>query len=263
LKRISILIVFLLLAARSVGASDSFLYKGPSPSSPRGYAAEIAGGAIPNDYGLQEPAGAAYSPGKIGGMSFLLPGLGQHRMGRTTRAYVYFALEAAGWITIGSSLWQSHSRRIAYEEYAVSLADVNGTGHSEDYYEKVGSYISNDGPYGYNEYVMREARDLYYPDREAMDAYFQENAIVGVMGWRWESQDDRKKFNSLRSGSNSAERNAVYAAFYLLGLRVVSAVDAVFIARKTTEVSSTGGMPIRVEAGPRPGGFYIALNRSF
>ena len=42
-----------------------------------------------------------------------------------------------------------------------AAASVPGTGHSKDYYEKVGGWISNDGPGGYNEYVRREARDLY------------------------------------------------------------------------------------------------------
>ena len=56
----------------------------------------------------------------------------------------------------------------------------------------------------------------------------------------------------------------MYTAFYLFALRVVSSVDAVFIARKSTnDVDISSKIPVRFEAGPRPGGFFFAVNRPF
>lgn len=251
-----ILIPILLTASLAGAAEGPRLVVAPAEG---GYAAALVRDGLPPGTMADEGI-PPYSAGKAGGLSLLLPGLPQYQMGRTTRASIYFTLEAVGWVAVGASLWQASARQDAYEEYAVALAGVPGTGHSKDYYEKVGGWISNDGPGGYNEYVRREARDLYYPDLGAMDEYYTQNAISGSMSWRWESDGERRRFNTLRSGSESAERNALYAVFFLVGLRVVSAVDAVMLAKRVPDEPSTG---LRFEAGPRPGGFYLALNRPF
>jgi hypothetical protein len=235
----------------------------PSRIPAGGYARYIAS----NGFDQEQPANTVvgtYSPAREGGMSFLLPGLGQYRMGRSTRAYVYWTLEAAGWIMFGRSLWSSSSQRSAYEDYAVAYAGVAGTGHDDLYYENVGRWLSSDGPGGYNEYVRREARDLYYPDQEAMDSYYDENYVSSDLAWRWSSTDAQHNYNTLRGDSEDAERMAIYSIFYLFALRVVSSVDAVFIARGTAnDVDTSSRIPVRFEAGPKPGGFYLAVNRPF
>lgn len=256
---LSVMAILIALVPAAGSAGTPFL---PGREDSGGYAAHIAAvGEVPGESDYRHDP---LSPARAGAMSFLLPGLAQQRMGMSSRAYVFYALEAAGWITIGASLYQASSRRDAYEEYAVAFAGVDGTGYDEGYYEKVGRYISNDGPGGWNEYVRREARDLYYPDLAAMESYYEQNALTGEMGWRWNSLDARGRFNDLRSGSDSAERNALYAGFFLLGLRVVSAVDAVRLSRSEPDDGvAAGGEPLRLEAGPLPGGFYLSLNRPF
>lgn len=176
-------------------------------------------------------AGSFHSPLKEGAASFLLPGLGQLRMGRTLRSKIFFGLEGATWVAIGSFLWQGYARENAYKDYAVAFAAVSSTSHSDEYYETIGKYMSNEGPGGYNEYVRREARDLYYPDVDAMNAYYAGNSIVGIESWRWESEKAFGLYNDLRDGSRSSYRRALYAGFFALALRVVSAVDAVRLAR--------------------------------
>lgn len=256
---VSILAALMTLVPAAACAGTPFL---PGREDSGGYAAHLAaGGRVPREVAERNDP---LSSGRAGAMSLLLPGLAQDRMGRDSRAYIFYALEAAGWITVGASLYQASARTDAYEEYAMAYADVNGAGYDEGYYEKVGRFVSNEGPGGWNEYVRREARDLYYPDLSAMEAYYEQNSLTGEMGWRWASDQARRRFNELRSGSDSAERNALYAGFFLLGLRVVSAVDAVRLSRQATEdVSAADGGPIRLEAGPVPGGFYLSLNRPF
>lgn len=196
-------------------------------------------------------------------MSFLLPGLGQYRMGHKTRAKIYFALEGINWIIFGTSMIQGYSREQEYEEYAVVYAQVTGTGHSSDYYSTIGEYMSNYGPGGYNESVRWDARDLYYPDAEAMDAYYEANAITGSMSWRWRTEDAFKNYNVLYDGSSSAYRRALYSVMFALSLRVVSGIDAIFLARKadSAPVEEPGGVSLGVE--PRPGGFALSVSGSF
>jgi len=257
---VTVSIMLILGGAAAAGAEVRRL---PSQTETGGYCAALLGqGAqVWDDEGT--PGAGVYPPARAGAMSFMLPGLGQQRMGHTRRAAVYMSLETAGWITAGASLWQSIARRSAYEDYAVAFAGVDGTGYGKDYYRTVGGYISNEGPGGYNEYIRREARDLYYPDLEAMERYYEQNAITGTLGWRWETDAARGRFNHLRRGSESAQRRALYAGFFLLGLRIASAVDAVVLARGPQAESAAVPRQIGLEIGPRPGGFYLALNRPF
>ena len=263
MKKLTIFLLMLVTASPGALTAGSFSTELPSDTPAGGYGYHLASGGLP-----QEDAGTleigTYSPAKEGGFSFLLPGLGQYRMGKKKRAYLYFALEGAGWIVLGTSLYRADSKEDAYHDYAVAYAGVNGTGYDQSYYENVGRWVSSDGPGGYNEYVRREARDLYYPDQAAMDAYYLDNYVSSEMGWRWTSTEAMSNFNDLRGSSEDFERYAVYSAFYLFALRVVSAVDAVYIARRSTnDVDTSSNIPVRFEAGPRPGGFFFAVNRPF
>lgn len=227
-----------------------------------GYASGLLAGGY-GSRGDQDVGGGSMLAGKKEiALSMLLPGLGHYRLGRTTRAKIYFGLEGAAWITAGAFYWQSLARRDAYEEYAVAFAGVRGTGYPEEYYETIGNYMSNYGPYGYNEYVLREARDLYYPDQSAIEAYYEANSITGDMSWRWETETAFRHYNDLFAGSDASRRRAVYALFFMLGLRIVSAVDTWRIARSDLRVPDDSG-GTKLEFDPGPGGFRMSLCRSF
>lgn len=217
-----------------------------------------AGGAAP-----APAAGAAgLSPLKAGASSLCVPGLGEQRLGATLRAKVFFALEAVGWISVASFLWAGHSRANAYKEYAVVFAGVTGTDHSDDYYKTISQYMGNEGPGGYNENVRREARDIYYPDVEAMDAYYRAHAITGDEGWSWRDESAYGRYGSLRDGSHFANRVALYSAFGLAALRIVSAADAVRLARMDGRpAAGEGKTSIGFEPAPR--GMALCVQRSF
>jgi hypothetical protein len=263
MKKLTIFLVMTATAFPGALTAGSFSTELPSDLPAGGLGWHLASGGLDQPDPDAAPVGS-YSPAKEGGFSFLLPGLGQYRMGRTTRAYIYFALEGAGWMMLGTSLWRADSKEDAYRDYAAVYAGIDGTGYDKDYYENVGRWISSEGPGGYNEYVRREARDLYYPDQAAMDAYYLENYVSAEMAWRWTSTDAQHNFNTLRGESEDSSRYAMYSAFYLFALRVVSSVDAIYLARKSTNgADASSNIPLRFEAGPRPGGFFFAVNRPF
>jgi hypothetical protein len=204
----------------------------------------------------------ARSPAVEAGFSMLLPGLGQYRMGNRLRSKIYFGLEAAAWVTAGSFYWQSVVRRDAMEDYAVAYAGVSRTGHNKEYYEKVSDYMSSDGPYSYNEYILREARSLYFPDEEAMDSYYEENSIPQELSWRWSTEKDYLRFKRMLSGYEASQRRTLYAFFFMMGLRVVSAVDAFYLAKApaSNDAPNTG---MSIEIDPIPGGMRLGLARKF
>jgi hypothetical protein len=184
-------------------------------------------------------------------------------MGKRIRSRIYFGLEGAAWVAIGTFLAQGYARENAYKDYAAAYAGVSGTSYSDDYYETIGMFLSNDGPGGYNEYVRREARDLYYPDIDAMNSYYDANSIGGAEAWRWESDRTFSRYNHLRDGSRSSYRRALYAGFFALALRVVSAVDAVRLARGNGQNPESGAGAMSMKINHQPGGFRISVKKSF
>lgn len=195
--------------------------------------------------------------------SFLVPGLAQQRLGRTTRARVYYGLETLTWIAAGSFLYAGHSRERSYKDYAVVFAGVEGTDRSDDYWEHIGEYLSNDGVGGYNETVRRDARDLYYPDVAAMNTYYRANAYEGADAWSWRSSAEFYRYGKLRDDSRFAYRYAIYSVFFAAALRVVSVADAVRIVRLESRRAPETGEGTSLGIEPTPGGAALCVRRSF
>jgi hypothetical protein len=192
--------------------------------------------------------------------SLIIPGLAQQRLGHRTRSRIYYAVEGLTWLAIGGFLWQGYSEENSYREYAVAYAGVSDTDHSDDYYEIIGQYISNDGPGGYNEAVLREARDLYYPDLDAMEQYYASNSITGSESWLWQTERSLGLYADLRDSSRTAYRRALYAAVFAVAMRMVSTIDAVRLARADIDAESRG-LSLGVE--PIRDGMGIFVGGSF
>jgi hypothetical protein len=192
--------------------------------------------------------------------SMAVPGLAQQRLGYRTRSRIYFAIEGLTWLAIGGFLWQGYTEENSYKEYAVAYASISGTGYSDDYYEIIGQYISNDGPGGYNESVLREARDLYYPDLDAMEQYYATNMITGSESWLWRTERSFELYGDLRDSSRNAYRRALYTVFFALTMRVVSTVDAVRLARADIAAEEEG-LSFRIE--PTRDGVGLFVGGSF
>jgi hypothetical protein len=197
------------------------------------------------------------SPLSAAGSSLLLPGLGQYRLGHTLSAKVYFGLEGLCWLAIGSTLWAGHSRADSYRDYAIVFAGVEGTDHPDSYYDNLGRFQTSDGPGGFNESVRRDARDLFYPDAAAMDAYYDAHKVAPSDGWTWRSAGDFHRYAALRDGSKYAYRVALYTAVFAGALRIVSAADAVRLARKAPPAEQVGKVSFGLDAGPQGPSLYV------
>lgn len=226
-----------------------------------GYAQRLLSDGLERGYAREmQPQ---YSLAAEAGYSMLIPGLGHYQMGHEVRAKAFFGLEALTWFVIGASLWQGYKQEEGYKDYAVYYAGVDGTDHAGDYWEAVGSYSSNDGPDGYNEAVRREARDLYYPDVDMINGYYEEHKITGGLSWSWQSERDYDRYNDLRHGSTQSYRRALYAVVFGLTMRVVSAIDAVRIAKSENAKAEEKSGDISLQFERRPGGLAVSLVTSF
>ncbi len=196
------------------------------------------------------------------GWSLLLPGLGQQRAGHPVRAKVYYAVEAAVWISVATFAWMGYDRENTYKDYAVVYGSVSGTDHSDDFYRTIGEYPASDGPDGYNDAVRREARDLYYPDVAAMESYYRSNAMTGDESWAWNGESEYRRYGDIRDGSRFAYRIALYAALGAVALRIVSAADAVRTVHVDQNPPATeGATSIGIER--RSQGVALCVQRSF
>jgi len=199
---------------------------------------------------------------KAAGLSLLLPGLGEQRLGHTLRAKIFYGLEGLTWLSFGSFLYAGYSREKSYQDYAIAFAEVKGTGYSSDFYEAIGKYLSSDGPGGYHETIRRDARDYYYPDVAAMEAYYRAHAFSSGETWNWRSLEAFRNYAALRSGSRTAYRVALYSVIFAAALRVASAADAARLARIENRPSAEENtLSIGIERAPQ--GVALYLQRSF
>lgn len=255
------LLISCLAAPARGGSISESVFRETAPSSP---VLELHDGrSIQSPLGRYSSAEYSSTTGSAfreAAWSLLVPGLAQHRMGRRVRSSIYFALEGISWLAIGGFLWQGYNEENTFKEYAVAYAGVEGTDNSDDYYELIGQYLSSDGPGGYSEYLLREARDLYYPDLDAMEQYYTSNVVTGDESWEWRTEQSYDLYNDMRHSSRTAYRRALYSFVFAMTLRVVSTADAMRIARSDIQ-SERNEISLGIER--RRDGVLLSVGRQF
>lgn len=255
---VSVLLALFIATPALCGSLAESVFDEPVLTGP---SLELGGDGIPQTFS----SGQAYeamsrSAFREAAWSLIVPGLAQHRMGREIRSSIYFAIDGITMLAIGGFLWKGYSDEKAYKDYAVAYAGISGTDYSSDYYEQIGQYMSSDGPGGYNEYIMREARDLYYPDLDAIDQYYASNMIPSDQSWQWRTVDAFRLYGDLRESSRSGYRRALYSVVFALTMRVVSTVDAVRLARSDVRAEKSA---VSIDIEQRRDGLAISMGHSF
>ncbi len=122
---------------------------------------------------------------------------------------------------------QGHSRKNDYIEYAEQFAGVSDAGGQPDwFYRNLGSYGSYED---YRDDIARTARAIYGDDLAARAAYIEEN-LQGVPHWEWPSREQRLEYRDRRESSRSAFRRASFFVGGAILNRLVSVVDAAWLA---------------------------------
>lgn len=212
---------------------------------------------------------AAYeplSPSKAFMLSLLLPGLGQRYCGRDDRALAFFFGEAGLWTTFAVFKVQSNRREEDYEEWAkeFSGAKIEGYDRDEEFYQTISRYISSDE---YNFEVKLLARLIHPGDtpevRAQQLAYIEENSLRGDDTWAWASPEKRNDFRVIRHGSVEADRRAEWTLGALVLLRVLSAIDAVRVAKDENRQHGAVGLSASPRFPSGEPGLALAYSRRF
>jgi len=176
---------------------------------------------------------------KAGGLSLLVPGLGQFYNGDTGKGIVMVGIEAVIWgAYIG---FDQHADNLQGDarNWAGIYAGTRGD-HPENYWQSVGRYMDSDTWY---DAQLREARAFGEPEP---------GPPADDESWLWRSEDYRESYQKLRADANSAyDRRDLMILFAILN-RAVSIFDAV----------RSGGHQDEPAVGARVLGAEVALEVS-
>jgi hypothetical protein len=190
------------------------------------------------------------------GLSLLLPGAAQLRMGEGRRAAAFLVTEAATWTAWAVFRTQGSQRRHSYIEMAELQAGVSHAGGRDDaYYQLLGNWSSSNA---YDQVVVRrEARDRYQNDLPGRAAYFEANRTPADRAWRWESQAEWDRYRAKRNDSRQAYRSARMMLGLAAANRLVAMVDASLLAGRHQRDT---GLRLRVAPGAEPGSALLSLS---
>lgn len=204
---------------------------------------------------LALPAAASAETGKAGGAAFLkslvVPGWGQHSLGRTNTALAFLGTEVVligGMLTLNS---YGASVRDDYRALAAVHAGVTG-GHGHDYYVDVGNWLSVDD---YNAQRLRE-RDFA--------ALYTDPADY----WRWSTDADRAVMEAKRIKSDRAFNSVLYLVGGVVLNHIASAIHAGRMAARLRGDDAQASLQppvwsMHVRPLVRQSGVIIGLSHSF
>ncbi|HSH46609.1 MAG TPA: hypothetical protein VK966_12265 [Longimicrobiales bacterium] len=224
---------------------------------------------------LMSPLGAATS-------SLVVPGAGQAMLG-SWRWSMYMLLEAGLWWAWTDATGDFRDYRRAYRDLAwdaARLYDGVRRDGSWGYYEAMSQYDASgrydadpavglqpeEDPATYNGTVWALARELYLPQGEDDPStseyalalsYYGERAAGPEFLWDWDGAPGAlERFRSLIGSADDASRTATGAAGLILANHLVSAIDALLLAR----LRADGGPQLNSRFVPEgPGAWQIEL----
>lgn len=211
--------------------------------------------------------------------SAVLPGAGQYYV-KADRWPPYLAVEAWAWLKYLQRREHGRDLEQSYRDLAWSVARRIGTQTRRDtvftYYEAVGHFRESGlfdadpatptlepepDPTTFNGDTWRRARALFFrgssvpqpgsPEYERALAYYRANAVPPGYVWSWRNSElEHEEFREVISRSDEAYRSATRMLGVILANHLVSAVDALVLAR----VQALSEQRIRVGSTLEPAG---------
>ncbi len=158
-------------------------------------------------------------------LSLLVPGLGEHYVGSSRRAQLFFGAEIALWLGYAGFKTYENWRIDDYRGYAAENAGVNLEGKNNAYFIDIGNYNHID------EYNAAKLRQRY------LDAYYRD--VTGYY-WSWPSEAQRMKYKNLRLSAEKADQHALFAIGAVVVNHLFSAIDAVWSTHQYNKNHRTG-----------------------
>lgn len=191
------------------------------------------------------------SVGKALLLSLLIPGAGEYYLGETSYTKLFLGIELAGWGTIFFNRYYYDTLVKDYQSYASLHAGINSTNKDDQYWIDVGKH---DNIYSYNNTRVNQRR---------IEELYDENDINF---WRWDSKKNRYTYDAKRLKSVSIKDREIYFTIGILVNHLVSAVNAVRLARRYNKNLAQNSFNYRFVVNafePQNKYFGLTLSKSF
>lgn len=190
--------------------------------------------------------GSASAPRKVsmvkaGLYSALLPGLGEYYVGHRSKARVFFAVEAATWISFFTFHIYGNWKEGDFVRFAAENANANLESKSNEFRDWVGFYDNID--------QFNSLGRVQDPERP----YLVDNA---ENHWYWQTAEAQSTYRHLKNRSREAFRRRDFMVGLAVVNRVISIIDAVRDAKRSSreikgsEFSLANGVNYRIEIDP-------------
>ena len=181
-------------------------------------------------------------------LSLALPGLGEAYVGESHYTRIFLATEILGWGLFISNLIQVESREDQYKNYAVQHAKIMSQGKDIQFWIDIGKFESI---YEHNEQTRRN-RDIesIYPET-------QQNF------WSWDNEANRKFYDWQRIRTREIERREVYYIGGIVLNHLVSAINALRLARAYNRKQSELSWHMNFDFRPTTGRMQLTFVKPF
>ncbi len=153
--------------------------------------------------------------------SLLLPGWGEHSLGKSQRANEYFIREAALWLIFVGSKKSADWYESDYTAFAELHANVDMAGKNYLFAVNMGHYNSLDE---YKDTKQRQRLENEYEGDKNFD-------------WQWDNSTNRIKFDNMRIKSVTLDKYAKFSIGGLILHRMVSFFDMIYLERINSRIS--------------------------
>ncbi|MFQ6114244.1 MAG: DUF5683 domain-containing protein [bacterium] len=172
------------------------------------------------------------SKGRAFLQSLIIPGWGQHYAESRTMFKVFLASEVLLWGTfLGFTTW-SNWLEDDYQTFAVTHAGINLEGKPKQYFVDIGNF---DDIFEYNQAQLR--------DRDVNDLYRESEEFF----WRWDSEENRLKFEDMRIRSDRAANRADLTLAAIFTNHLISAIHATLSVHKFNKRLAKPGLDLRID----------------
>lgn len=220
---------------------------GDLDSEPAMILAQKAIRQAPSRASEEESSAVMKSPGKAFFFSLLAPGSGQLYVG-AKRGYIFLGVEAIAW-TSSYFLWKSGKQK--KDEYQ---------GFADTHWEfPVPGEPCNDAIY--DSTADRRIRDFYAYDKEH---FYEDIGKYPFYTCGWDSPENLNAYLDMRDDSNWLLKSSNYAIMAALINHVVSAIDALRLARNYNVSLGYGmNLDLKFKASPHSTGVILVAARKF
>ncbi|AFN75036.1 hypothetical protein MROS_1802 [Melioribacter roseus P3M-2] len=183
--------------------------------------------------------------------SMILPGMGELYAGDYGSGIYFTAADAALWgVYAGYSIYGKW-KEDDYKAFAVSNGGISTDGKDDSYYASIGIYMNIEE---YNRIQELNRSFAYVYDT---DTHY----------WRWNNNEDRRKYRELWKSSEQAYNNLRFAVGALILNRIISAINAVrLVAIHNRNLNESLGCNISFEVvnnADLPSTFKLNFVKSF